>query len=108
MKRRFERPAASGYRDDVRDRDARTGAASRYLCNCADERALLTVIVQQSGIVKLVRTVELTEMTHEEILAVLFPTLAFVEDHYQSKPARLLFCGMDDLDGWGDGSRCSG
>jgi type IV pilus assembly protein PilM len=61
---------------------------------------VLTVIVQQSGIVKLVRTVELTEMTREEILAVLFPTLAFVEDHYQSKPARLLFCGMDDLDGW--------
>jgi type IV pilus assembly protein PilM len=63
---------------------------------------VLTVVVQQSGVVKLVRTVELTETTHEEIMAVLFPTLAFVEDQYQSKPARVLFCGMGEVDGWDD------
>ncbi|HYP08069.1 MAG TPA: hypothetical protein VER03_17690 [Bryobacteraceae bacterium] len=61
---------------------------------------VLTVIVQQSGVVKLVRTVELTETTREEALAVLYPTLAFIEDQYNTKPARLLFCGMGDLDGW--------
>lgn len=61
---------------------------------------VLTVVVQQSGIVKLVRTVELTEISREEIMGVLFPTLAFVEDQYQSKPARVLFCGMGEADGW--------
>jgi type IV pilus assembly protein PilM len=61
---------------------------------------VLTVIVQQAGMVKLVRTVELPEVIHEEIMGVLFPTLAFVEDHYQSQPARVLFCGMGELGGW--------
>jgi type IV pilus assembly protein PilM len=61
---------------------------------------VLTVVVQQAGIVKLVRTVELTETTREEVMGVLFPTLAFVEDQYQSKPDRVLFCGMGDLDDW--------
>lgn len=61
---------------------------------------VLTVVVQQSGIVKLVRTVELTEVTHEEVMGVLFPTLAFIEDQFHSKPARVLFCGMGEVDGW--------
>jgi type IV pilus assembly protein PilM len=61
---------------------------------------VLTVIVQQGGIVKLVRTVELPELTHDEIVGVLLPTLAFVEDHYQALPARVLFCGMGDLAVW--------
>jgi type IV pilus assembly protein PilM len=61
---------------------------------------VMTVVVQHSGIVKLVRTVELTDTTREEIIGVLFPTLAFVEDQYQDKPARVLFCGMGEVDGW--------
>jgi type IV pilus assembly protein PilM len=61
---------------------------------------VLTVVVQQAGIVKLVRTVELTEVKNEEIMGVLFPTLAFIEDQFQTKPARLLFCGMGEVDGW--------
>lgn len=61
---------------------------------------VLTVIVQQSGVVKLVRTVELAETSREEALGVLYPTLAFIEDQYQTKPARLLFCGMGDVEGW--------
>jgi type IV pilus assembly protein PilM len=61
---------------------------------------VLTVVVQQGGAVKLVRTVELTEVTHEEIMGVMFPTLAFIEDQYRTKPARLLFCGMGDVEGW--------
>jgi type IV pilus assembly protein PilM len=61
---------------------------------------VMTVVVQHSGIVKLVRTVELTDTTREEVIGVLFPTLAFVEDQYQDKPARVLFCGMGEVDGW--------
>lgn len=63
---------------------------------------VLTVIVQQSGVVNLVRTVELTETSRDEVMGVLFPTLAFIEDQYQSRPARVLFCGMGELDGWED------
>ena len=61
---------------------------------------VLTVIVQQASVVKLVRVVELSELNHEEMLAVLFPTLAFVEDHYETLPARVLFCGLGELTGW--------
>jgi type IV pilus assembly protein PilM len=61
---------------------------------------VLTVILQQGGVVKLVRTVELPDTSREEILGVLFPTMAFVEDQYQAKPAHVLFCGIGDLNGW--------
>ena len=33
-------------------------------------------------------------------MGVLFPTLAFIEDQYQTRPARVLFCGMGDVEGW--------
>jgi hypothetical protein len=46
--------------------------------------------------VKLVRTVELPEVTHEEVMGVLFPTMAFIEDHFRVHPARLVICGMGD------------
>jgi type IV pilus assembly protein PilM len=61
---------------------------------------VLTVIVLNAGVVKLVRTVEMAEANHEEIMAVLFPTMAFIEDQYQAKPGRVLFCGMGDISGW--------
>lgn len=61
---------------------------------------VLTVIVLQSGNLKLMRTVELADTSHEEVLAVLFPTMAFIEDHFQAKPDRVLFCGLDPLEGW--------
>lgn len=61
---------------------------------------VLTVVVLQAGVIKLVRTVELADLSHEEILAVLFPTMAFIEDHFHVRPARVLFCGIGDLSGW--------
>ena len=60
---------------------------------------VLTVVVLHAGRVKLVRTVELADTSYEEIVGVLFPTMAFVEDHFQTRPARVLFCGMD-VEGW--------
>ena len=60
---------------------------------------ILTVVVQHANAIKLVRTVELADLTREEIEAVLFPTMAFVEDQLQTKPARVLFCGID-TEGW--------
>lgn len=61
---------------------------------------VLTVLVMYSGIVKLVRTVELSEGSREEVMGVLFPTIAFIEDQFESKPARVLFCGLGELEGW--------
>jgi hypothetical protein len=52
--------------------------------------------VLNSGVVKLVRTVELPEITHEEVMGVLFPTLAFIEDHFGVRPARIVLCGMGE------------
>lgn len=61
---------------------------------------VLTVIVMQANVLKLVRTVELADTSPEEILGVLFPTMAFIEDQYHSKPGRVLFCGMGEIAGW--------
>ncbi len=61
---------------------------------------VLTVLVLNAGALKLVRTVELAEVSRDEILAVLFPTMAFIEDHFHAKPARLLFCGIGDEESW--------
>jgi hypothetical protein len=56
--------------------------------------------VLQAGTLKLVRTVELPDTSREEVLAVLFPTMAFIEDHFHAQPNRVLFCGLGDLTGW--------
>jgi type IV pilus assembly protein PilM len=61
--------------------------------------AVLTVIVLHAGHLKLLRTVELADNSREEVLGVLLPTMAFVEDHFHAQPNRVLFCGMDDITG---------
>jgi type IV pilus assembly protein PilM len=61
---------------------------------------VLTVLVSQAGTLKLVRSVELGDTSHEEVVAVLFPTMAFIEDQFHAKPARVLFCGLGDVDVW--------
>ncbi len=57
----------------------------------------LTVMVLDGAVLKLVRCVELESPSSEEILAVLYPTLAYVEDELESLPAKLLLCGLGTL-----------
>ena len=57
---------------------------------------VLTVAVCDGRVPKLVRCMELTDVTMDEILAVLFPTLAYAEDEMHRKPARLLQCGFGE------------
>lgn len=57
---------------------------------------LLTVLVTNGPLLRLVRTVELSSPDPEEILAVLFPTLAYIEDEMATQPARLLLCGFEE------------
>lgn len=55
---------------------------------------VLSVLVSAGTRLKLVRTVELDDVTSDDILAVLYPTLAYVEDELASKPDHLLLCGF--------------
>jgi type IV pilus assembly protein PilM len=57
----------------------------------------LTVSVFRGGVLKMVRCVELAQVTEEEVLAIIFPTIAFVEDELASKPDRMTLCGFDGL-----------
>lgn len=57
----------------------------------------LTVSVIDSGALKLVRCVELPDLTPEEVEGVLVPTLAYIEDELGKKPERLITCGFQSL-----------
>lgn len=56
---------------------------------------VLSAAVVRDGILKLLRTVELHDITSEEMLAVLFPTVAYIEDELEARPQRVLICGVD-------------
>ena len=56
----------------------------------------ITVSALKNGVLRLVRSVELPEVNREEILNVLFPTIAFVEDELSGKHDRLVLCGFDE------------
>jgi type IV pilus assembly protein PilM len=58
---------------------------------------VLTVAVLKGGMLKLVRCVELADLNTEEIMAVLFPTVAFVEDELAARPDRVLLCGFGPI-----------
>jgi type IV pilus assembly protein PilM len=57
---------------------------------------ILSVVVMNGSTLRLVRTVELASPDAEEVLAVLFPTMAYVEDEMGTHPARVLMCGFGD------------
>jgi type IV pilus assembly protein PilM len=57
---------------------------------------LLTVVVMNGPLLKLVRTVELISEDPEEILNLLFPTLAYIEDDMSTHPSRILLCGFEE------------
>jgi len=58
---------------------------------------VLTVAVMKSERLKLVRCVELSELSTEEVMAVLFPTVAYVEDELNARPDRVLLCGFGPI-----------
>lgn len=60
---------------------------------------LLTVSVVSEAALRLVRCVELASASHDEIVGVLFPTIAYVEDDMGERPARLLLSGFGDPEG---------
>ncbi|MEO8027829.1 MAG: hypothetical protein ABI823_15200 [Bryobacteraceae bacterium] len=55
---------------------------------------VLTVMVLDNNALRLVRCVHLDEGDAEEVLAVLYPTLAYVEDELAAPPDKILHCGF--------------
>jgi type IV pilus assembly protein PilM len=55
----------------------------------------LTLSVIDSGRLKLVRCVELPEVSAYEVEGVVVPTLAYIEDELKRKPDQLVTCGFD-------------
>lgn len=58
---------------------------------------ILTVMAIDHGVLRLVRSLELTELTLDEIAADLYPTFAYSEDSFGASPETLLLCGFGDL-----------
>ncbi len=58
---------------------------------------ILTVMALDHGVLRLVRSLELTEITLDEIAADLYPTFAYAEDSFGSRPETLMLCGFGDL-----------
>ena len=55
---------------------------------------MLTILVVSSGVLKLVRSLELTEPGTAEIAADLYPTLVYIEDTLTAKAEKLLLAGF--------------
>ena len=58
---------------------------------------VLTVSILSAGSLRMVRCVELPELTADELLSVLLPTFAYMEDEMRSPASRLLLCGFGNL-----------
>lgn len=55
---------------------------------------VLSLAVLASGVLKLIRTIQLSEVHPEEVLGHLHPTFAYVEDQLSASPDTLLVCGF--------------
>jgi len=54
----------------------------------------LTISVLADGALKLLRSIELVELSLSEVLTPLYPTVAYVEDQLGVRPDKLLLCGF--------------
>jgi type IV pilus assembly protein PilM len=55
---------------------------------------MITILVLDSGVLKLIRSLELAEPGIAEIAADLYPTFVYVEDNLGARAERLLLCGF--------------
>lgn len=60
---------------------------------------VLTVRVSEGPRLRLLRCMELSDTTLEEVMGVLYPTMAYAEDELPKRPDRLLLCGFGPLAG---------
>jgi type IV pilus assembly protein PilM len=57
---------------------------------------VLTVVVRQKGVLKLVRCLEMPSSDLEDVAAVLLPTFVYVEDNLGGRAERLILCGFGE------------
>jgi type IV pilus assembly protein PilM len=55
---------------------------------------VLTVVVRNGGVVKLVRCLEVPSPGWQDIAAVLLPTFVYIEDNFGARADRLILCGF--------------
>ncbi|MCS7314918.1 MAG: hypothetical protein RMI94_06995 [Bryobacterales bacterium] len=60
----------------------------------------LTISVTDGGRLRLLRWIELSELSREEILGPLFPTLAYAEDELGARAGKILLCGFGSRADW--------
>ena len=63
---------------------------------------VLTVIAMSAGVVTIVRSVEIGDVDADpldEVVAAVFPTLAYIEDQTQSRPQKLFIAGFSAASG---------
>lgn len=59
---------------------------------------VLTIMVVQQSYLKLIRTLELTATTLEDVATDLYPTFVYVEDKFGVPASRLSLCGFGELE----------
>jgi type IV pilus assembly protein PilM len=59
---------------------------------------VLTVVVRDKGVVKLVRCLEVASQEWDDIVAVLLPTFVYVEDNLSGRVEHLILCGFGESD----------
>jgi type IV pilus assembly protein PilM len=60
-------------------------------------RNVLSALAVNGARLKLIRTIELEDVNREDILGILYPTLAYLEDEMLSKVDRVLLCGFGGI-----------
>lgn len=58
---------------------------------------VLAITSLKNGVLKLVRCLEVPEVTYDDVTGVLFPTIAFVEDEEGARPDRLSLVGFGEI-----------
>lgn len=58
---------------------------------------VLTAAVTEGQSLRLLRCVSLAEVTPQEVMAVLYPTFAYVEDEFGARPSGLVLCGFGSM-----------
>ncbi|HBY61487.1 MAG TPA: hypothetical protein DEH78_16825 [Solibacterales bacterium] len=59
---------------------------------------VLTVSALHHNVLRMVRCVELPEVTPNEVFGILQPTIAYMEDELEQRPERVLLCGFGEPD----------
>lgn len=58
---------------------------------------ILTVCALRGSALRMVRSVELAEVRAEEINAILYPTMAYLEDELEARPSTIYLCGFESI-----------